>query len=147
MLLIYILVSFIELSTKVFTILLSLVMPPVEHESCIPSKLPDHSLHTWRPTLKATSPPLSCALSNLVPRFPSAAEHITDARRAPTVAEMTHLGMCCRWSSPGSSCIPPPGFHCPYRCTTARWSSWSSCCRHSWESSLSLRGQAHIKTH
>lgn len=44
------------------------------------------------------------------------------------------LGMCYRWSSAGISDIPLPGFHCPYRCTTGRWSSWRSCCRHSLES-------------
>lgn len=60
---------------------------------------------------------------------------------------MAHLGMCYRWSTAGSSNIPLLGFRCPYRCTTARWSSWRSCCRHSWESCLSLWGQPRTDTH
>ena len=76
----------------------------------------------------------------------SVTKHISDACRVSGCVRMAHLGMCYRWSTAGSSYIPPLGFHCPYRCTTGRWSSWRSCCRRSWESCPSLRGHPHKQT-
>lgn len=66
--------------------------------------------------------------------YPSLPPSIFLSRRM-TVA---HLSRCCLWRRAGSCSIPLLGSHCPHRCTTARWSSWRSCCQHSWGSCLSL---------
>lgn len=149
---IYVIIFLTKLASRPSSLLIS-VLNDTEAQifDVSPLKLHSVKVHGSFPaymTAEVTTSPLSSALINiawiLAPYQPQDTLHIHAERPC---AVMTHLGMCCRWNSAGSSYIPPLGFRCPYRCTMARRSSWSSCYRHSWESSLSLWGQPHIKTH